>query len=49
MIVQGLEEIVVKSKDEVLRILEEGSLKRQTAATKMNATSSRYKSLMPSK
>ena len=41
VIVQGLEEIVVKSKDEVLRILEEGSMKRQTAATKMNAQSSR--------
>ena len=41
MIVQGLEEIVVHSKESVLKILEEGSLKRQTAATKMNATSSR--------
>ncbi len=41
MIVQGLEEVVVKTKDEVLRIMQEGSLKRTTAATRMNATSSR--------
>ena len=41
VIVQGLEEIVVQSKESVLRILQEGSLKRQTAATKMNASSSR--------
>ena len=38
---QGLEEVVVESKHEVLRILEEGSLRRTTAATKMNASSSR--------
>lgn len=41
VIVQGLEERVVKSKESVLKILEEGSMKRQTAATKMNASSSR--------
>ena len=41
VIVQGLEEKVVQSKESVLKILEEGSLKRQTAATKMNASSSR--------
>ena len=41
VIVQGLEEIVVHDKESVLRILEEGSTNRQTAATKMNATSSR--------
>ena len=38
---QGLEEVVVKDKEEVMRILEEGSLRRTTAATKMNAASSR--------
>ena len=32
---------MVESKHEVLRILEEGSLRRTTAATKMNASSSR--------
>ena len=41
MIVQGLEERVVTSENQVLRILEEGSHKRTTAATKMNASSSR--------
>ena len=41
MIVQGLEERVVKTKEQVLKIMEEGSLKRTTAATKMNASSSR--------
>jgi kinesin family protein 11 len=45
VIVQGLEEIVVQSKDEVLRILEEGSKRRTTAETKMNATSSRSHSV----
>jgi kinesin family protein 11 len=37
--------IVVQSKDEVLRILEEGSKRRTTAETKMNATSSRSHSV----
>eukprot|EP00094_Tigriopus_californicus_P006624 TCALIF_06379-PA protein Name:"Similar to kif11 Kinesin-like protein KIF11 (Xenopus tropicalis)" AED:0.16 eAED:0.13 QI:0/0.84/0.64/0.92/0.76/0.85/14/257/1084 len=41
VIVHGLEERVVQTKEQVLRILEEGSLKRTTAATKMNASSSR--------
>ncbi len=41
MIVQGLIEEPVRHKEAVMRILREGSLKRQTAATKMNATSSR--------
>ena len=41
MIVQGLEEIVVQSKEAVLRIMQEGSQKRKTAATMMNAMSSR--------
>lgn len=39
MIIQGLEEVVVHSKDEVYAILEKGSIKRQTAATLMNANS----------
>jgi kinesin family protein 11 len=41
VIVQGLEEIIVKNSAEVLELLEMGSLKRQTAATKMNQVSSR--------
>ncbi|XP_060567348.1 kinesin-like protein KIF11 [Ruditapes philippinarum] len=45
VIIQGLEEIVVKSKDEVYEILERGASKRQTAATLMNAFSSRSHSV----
>jgi kinesin family protein 11 len=41
VIIQGLEEVQVNDKQEVFRILERGSIKRQTAETKMNATSSR--------
>ncbi|QQP50468.1 Kinesin 5 [Caligus rogercresseyi] len=41
IIIQGLEELQVNSKEEVLRVLRKGSLKRQTAATLMNAKSSR--------
>ena len=41
MLVQGLEEITVHSKNEVYAILEKGSKRRQTAATLMNASSSR--------
>ena len=41
MILQGLEEVQVHSKREVSQILEKGSAKRQTAATLMNAHSSR--------
>ena len=41
VIIQGLEEVQVNDKREVLSILERGSIKRQTAETKMNATSSR--------
>lgn len=41
VIIQGLEEITVHSKDEVYFILEKGAAKRQTAATLLNATSSR--------
>ncbi|XP_053389919.1 kinesin-like protein KIF11-A, partial [Mercenaria mercenaria] len=45
VIIQGLEEIVVKSKDEVYEILERGASRRQTAATLMNAFSSRSHSV----
>ena len=38
-VVQGLEEAVVLDKNEVYRILEQGSLRRQTAGTLMNAHS----------
>ncbi|XP_075213223.1 kinesin-like protein KIF11 [Lycorma delicatula] len=41
VIVSGLEEVVVQNKDEVYKILEKGSAKRQTAATLLNAQSSR--------
>lgn len=41
VIIQGLEEVQVHSKQEVYRILERGSEKRRTAETKMNANSSR--------
>ena len=41
VIVQGLEEVLVGSKSEVYKILERGSSKRKTAATLMNAHSSR--------
>ena len=40
-LVQGLEEMQVQGKKEVYTILERGSKKRQTAATLMNAHSSR--------
>lgn len=41
VIISGLEEATVTSKSDVYHILERGSLKRQTAATLMNAHSSR--------
>ncbi|GIX69584.1 kinesin-like protein KIF11 [Caerostris extrusa] len=41
VIIQGLEEIMVNNKDEVYTILEKGTSRRQTAATMLNATSSR--------
>lgn len=41
VIVGGLEEIIVQSKYEIYDILKRGSAKRQTAATLMNACSSR--------
>ena len=40
-VAQGLEEMQVQNKKEVYTILERGSKKRQTAATLMNAHSSR--------
>jgi len=41
VIVGGLEEIIVQSKAEIYEILKRGSAKRQTAATLLNACSSR--------
>ncbi|GAB6023319.1 Kinesin- protein 11 [Chamberlinius hualienensis] len=41
VIVSGIEEVAVHSKDEVYTILKRGADKRQTAATLMNANSSR--------
>ena len=38
-VIQGLEDVVVHSKDAVYSILERGTQRRQTAATQMNATS----------
>lgn len=40
-IIQGLEEVLVRSKSDVYSVMEKGSAKRQTAATLMNAHSSR--------
>ncbi|KAG0716666.1 Kinesin-like protein KIF11 [Chionoecetes opilio] len=40
-IIQGLEEVLVRSKTDVYAIMQKGSTKRQTAATLMNAHSSR--------
>ncbi|KAM7355635.1 kinesin-like protein at 61F [Cochliomyia hominivorax] len=41
VIIQGLEEIPVHSKDDVYKLLEKGKERRKTAATLMNAQSSR--------
>ncbi|XP_032682727.1 kinesin-like protein Klp61F [Odontomachus brunneus] len=41
VIIHGLEEVTVHNKNEVYKILEKGSERRQTAATLMNAQSSR--------
>lgn len=41
VIIQGLEEITVHNREEVFFILQKGAAKRQTAATLLNATSSR--------
>ena len=43
--INGLEELQVHSKDEVYAILELGRAKRQTAATLLNAQSSRSHSV----
>lgn len=40
-IIQGLEEVLVRNKSDVYNVMEKGSAKRQTAATLMNAHSSR--------
>ncbi|XP_078669780.1 kinesin-like protein KIF11 isoform X2 [Branchiostoma floridae x Branchiostoma belcheri] len=45
VVIKGLEEVRVHNKDEVYSILEHGSAKRQTAATLMNAHSSRSHSV----
>ncbi|XP_006880402.1 PREDICTED: kinesin-like protein KIF11-like [Elephantulus edwardii] len=45
VIIKGLEEITVHNKDEVYQILEKGAAKRKTAATLMNAYSSRSHSV----
>ncbi|KAG7280297.1 hypothetical protein CRUP_026838 [Coryphaenoides rupestris] len=45
VVVKGLEEVVVHNKDEVYQILERGSAKRKTAATLINAYSSRSHSV----
>ncbi|XP_036294449.1 kinesin-like protein KIF11 isoform X1 [Pipistrellus kuhlii] len=45
VIIKGLEEITVHNKDEVYQILEKGAAKRTTAATLMNAYSSRSHSV----
>ncbi|XP_055885664.1 kinesin-like protein KIF11-B [Biomphalaria glabrata] len=45
VIISGLEEVVVRNKDEVYEILERGTAKRSTAATLMNAVSSRSHSV----
>merc|ERR1712059_61732 len=42
VIIHGLEDVVVHTKSEVYNILEQGSDKRKTAETLMNAQSSRY-------
>ncbi len=43
--IHGLEELIVHSKDEVYSILERGTARRQTAATLLNACSSRSHSV----
>lgn len=45
MVIHGLEEVVVHDKNEVFAILERGRQRRQTAATLLNATSSRSHSV----
>lgn len=45
VVIHGLEELQVHSKDEVYSILDQGRAKRQTAATLLNAQSSRSHSV----
>ncbi|KAK7109010.1 hypothetical protein V1264_013129 [Littorina saxatilis] len=45
LIISGLEEVVVRGKEEVYNIMERGASRRQTAATLMNAQSSRSHSV----
>ncbi|XP_049516833.1 kinesin-like protein KIF11 [Dermacentor silvarum] len=45
VIIKGLEEITVHNREEVLFILQKGAAKRRTAATLLNATSSRSHTL----
>ena len=45
MVIHGLEELQVHSKDEVYSILDQGRAKRQTATTLLNAQSSRSHSV----
>lgn len=45
VVIHGLEELIVHSKDEVYSILERGTARRQTAATLLNACSSRSHSV----
>ncbi len=45
VLIQGLEELVVNNKNEVYSILEKGALRRKTAATLLNACSSRSHSV----
>ncbi|XP_066910744.1 kinesin-like protein KIF11 [Clytia hemisphaerica] len=45
VVIQGLEEVIVHDRNEVYQILEKGAARRQTAATLMNAQSSRSHSL----
>jgi kinesin family protein 11 len=41
VVIQGLEEILVNNANDVIQVLQRGSMKRQIAATKMNDVSSR--------
>ena len=45
MVIHGLEELIVHDKNEVYSILERGAARRQTAATLLNACSSRSHSV----
>ncbi|KAJ3161688.1 kinesin motor protein cin8 [Geranomyces michiganensis] len=45
IVIQNLEEILVKSAADVIAVLQRGSMKRQSAATKMNEVSSRSHSI----